>query len=323
MTGTHSRRRPFRFGVATHGARNGREWRDLARRVEGQGYATLLISDHANPQFAPIPALAFAAAATDTIRLGTQVLCNDFRNPVLLAKEVATLDVLSDGRFDWGMGAGWLPSDYEATGISFDPPGERVGRMIESVDIMRRLFGGETVDHSGRFYETKGAICSPPPLQSPHPRLLIGGADKRMMRFAGSMADIVSISPGFAARSFGDFPASMGVEEYKDRQIGWVREGAGERFSSVELSITVLPVRVLPDDGCGEAVVRQAAEEIGPTQGVTTDEALVSPHVLIGSVGQICDTLLERRERWGLSNWVFPSGLADSLALVVARLTGT
>lgn len=316
-------RRRLRFGVAAHSAPGAAAWRDLARKVEDLGFATLLLPDHANPQLAPIAGLTAAAGATTTLRVGTQVLCNDLRNPVVTAKEMATLDLLSDGRADWGMGAGWLTSDYDATGIPFDPPGTRVGRLIEAVHLIRALFSGEPVDHDGAHYRVHGIAGSPAPVQRPHPPLLVGGSHERLLRFAGAEADIVSISPSWSSRQFGPYPASIGVEESMDRQVGWVRsaaDGAGGRFERVELSLTVMPVAVTEGGAEGRAA---AAERIAPNVGLTPEQVLVSPHVLVGGIDQICDTVLARRDRWGLSNWVVPIGALDAFAPVVARLAGS
>ena len=314
--------RRLRFGVAAHSSPSGAAWRDLARKAETLGYATLLLPDHTNPQLAPLVGLAAAAAATTTLRVGTQVLCNDLRNPVVTAKELATLDLVSEGRVDWGMGAGWLTSDYEATGVSFDPPGIRVDRLIESVGVIKALFGGEPVDHDGTHYRVHGVSGTPAPVQRPHPPLIIGASHERLLRFAGAEADIVSISPSWSSRQFGPYEASIGVEESMDRQVGWVRAAATpvDRFEQVELSLTVMPVAVT--DGSREAQVA-ASERVGPHVGLTPDQVLVSPHALVGSIDQICETVLARRDRWGLSNWVVPVGAIDTFAPVVARLAGT
>ena len=298
-----------------HGADDAAAWTAVAREAEDLGYATLLVPDHVNPQLAPFGALALAASATTTLRIGTQVLNNEFRDPVITAKELATLDLISDGRLDWGMGAGWLPVDFAATGGEA-PPGERVDRLIEAVGLMKELFAGASVRHDGAHYRVEIDGATPAPVQRPHPPLLIGGAQQRLLTFAGRAADIVSISPGFAARRFGEFPPAMSVEENTDRQVAWVRAGAGGRFDEVELSVVAMPAKVTerPADD---------ADQVGPNLGLTGAEALRSVHVLLGSVEQICDTLHARRERWGISNVVVPWRFARSFAPVVARLAGT
>ncbi len=311
--------RPIRFGVAAHAASDAATWRALARRVEDQGFATLLLPDHANPQLAPVPGLVAAAAATTTLRVGTQVICNDLRNPVVTAKEIATLDLLSEGRCDWGMGAGWLPSDYEATGVPFDPPAVRLARLKESVRVIRALFTGDPVDHDGTHYRVHGVKGSPRPVQRPHPPLLIGGSRHHLLSFAGAEADIVSISPSWDARKIGPHEPSITVEEGMDRQIDSIRTGAGRAgrtIDDVELSLTAMPVLVTDDLDEGYA---QAAA----AHRLTVDEARRAPYVLVGSVEQIAETIQERRERWGLTNWVVPVARAGEMAPVVERLAGT
>lgn len=311
--------RRFRFAVNPHGAADGAAWTAVARKAEDLGYATLLVPDHLNQQLAPFSALAAAAAATTTLRIGTQVLCNELRPPVVAAKELATLDVLSGGRLDWGMGAGWLPDDFAALG--HEPrPAERVDRLVEAVGVMRALFSGEEVHHAGEHYRVDLARAQPVPVQRPHPPLLIGGAQRRLLTFAGREADIVSISPGLAARAFGPYEASMSVEANTDRQVGWVRAGAGaggvDRFGRVELSVVAMPAKVTDRP-------RETAEQVAPTLGLAPDEVLRSVHVLLGSVGEICETLQARRERWGISSIVIPWRFAEPFAPVVARLAGT
>jgi probable F420-dependent oxidoreductase len=307
---------PFRFGVAAHAVASAERWRDLARRAEDLGYATLILPDHLNPQLAPIPGLLAAALQTTTLRVAVQVLDVDHRNPVVAAKEVATLDLLSGGRCDWGMGAGWLHADYEATGIPFDPPGVRLSRLVEAVAVMKGLFAGGPVDHQGRHYTVRGAVGDPQPVQRPHPPLLVGGSRPRLLRFAGREADIVSISPSWDSRRIMGAEPSLTVEAAMDLQVGWIRDGAGDRFDRVELSHVAMPVEVTDDPGA-------AFERIAPNVGLTPDEARRSPHVLAGPVGAICDALVARRERWGLSNIVVPVGALEPFAPVVARLAGT
>lgn len=287
----------------------------MAKKAEDLGYSTLLVPDHLNPQFAPFTALTAAALATSTLRVGTQVLCNEFRHPVVTAKEVATLDVISGGRFEWGMGAGWLPDDFAATGID-TPKATRVAKLIEAVTVMKALFAGGEVDHVGTHYTVRTGAASPVPVQRPHPPLIIGGAKEQILTFAGAAADIVSISPGLRARAFGEYPAAISVEDNTTTQIDWVRSGAGDRFDDIELSIVAMPVRIT-------ARPRVAAEEVAPNFGLTPEEALRSVHVLLGSVEEICDLLEARRARWGISNIVVPGHFADAFAPVVARLAGT
>jgi probable F420-dependent oxidoreductase len=308
--------RPFRFAANPHGAPTAAAWRDLARRVEDLGYSALYLPDHVNPQLAPTAGLVAAAAATTTVRLGVQVLNNDLRHPVVAAKEVASLDVLSDGRAEWGMGAGWHPTDYDARGETMDPGSVRVERLAEAIGLMRGLFAGGEVDHAGAHYRVRLAAGTPAPVQRPHPPLLVGAAHERMLRLAGREADVVSISPAWDSRTFGGRPPSIDVEASLARQVGWVREAAGDRADAIELSVTAFPVRITdrPED---------VAAEVGPHVGLDGDQALASPHVLLGTVDGLCEELLARRERLGITHVVVPPGAIDAFAPVVARLAGT
>ncbi|MCB0978301.1 MAG: TIGR03621 family F420-dependent LLM class oxidoreductase [Acidimicrobiales bacterium] len=307
--------RPFRFGVNPHDAHDAKAWRSMARKAEDLGFSTFLVPDHLNPQFAPFTALAVAAEATSTLRIGTQVLCNELRHPVVAAKEIATLDVLSDGRVEWGMGAGWLPNDFAAIGTE-ELPSVRVDRLVESIDVMRALFAGDAVHHDGHHYRVDVDRAAPVPLQRPHPPLIVGAAQQRLLTYAGRVAQIVSISPGFAARAFGPYPASITVEENTTRQVGWIEAGAGARFADVELSVVAAPARITDRP-------EEVAEHAAPGLGITPEEVLRSVHVLAGSVEGVCETLVARRERWGISNIVIPWRFVDQFGPVVARLAGT
>lgn len=308
--------RPFRFAVNPHGAPTAAAWRELARKVEDLGFSALYLPDHVNPQLAPTAGLVAAAGATTTLRVGSQVLNNDLRHPVVAAKEVASLDVLSDGRAEWGMGAGWHPTDYDGIGAAMDPARVRVERLAEAIGLMRALFAGEPVDHTGAHYRVQLAAGTPRPVQRPHPPLLVGAAHQRMLRLAGREADTVSISPAWDSRTFGGRPPLIDVEASMDRQVAWVREAAGARAPDVELSTTVFPVRATDRP-------LAVATEVAPNLGLTPEQALASPHVLLGTVDGLCEALVARRERFGLSHVVVPPGAVDALAPVVARLAGT
>lgn len=308
----HPRR--FRFGIQSPHARSVDEWVARARRVEELGYATLLLHDHIGHQLAPLPALAVAAASTSTLRVGTLVLDNDFRHPLVLANEVATVDLLSGGRFEWGMGAGWFPPDYERSGIPFDPPGVRVGRLIEAVSLMKQTLTGDPVDAEGAHYQVKGHKGTPS-VQRPHPPLLVGGQGRRMLSFAAREADIVGIAPSLTTQSLFGQPPPHTPEQAVDEQVAWLREAAGDRFDDLELNVVALPATVVDDR---EAALKQLAEN------TNRDPAAVagSPHVILGSVDEICDQLEARRERWGISYYVVPPNALENFAPVVERLAG-
>ena len=304
----------FSFTLSAHRTATGDDWSNLARRAEDLGYTTLAIPDHRSNQFSPIPALAAAAAVTSTLRLATQVLCNGLRHPLLLADELATLDVLSDGRLEWGMGAGWLPDDFLPLDATFDDASLRIDRLTEAVTLMRQCFGGGPVSFDGRHYRAHRTQPALAAIQQPHPPLLIGGSQQRILRFGAQVADIVHLSPHPQSRRFGDTPASIGVTESMDRQVAWIRDAARDRDVAPRLAATALPALVTDD-------IADAATRLATPTGLTSDEVLVSPHVLIGSVGQICDALEFRRDRWSLCTWSIPQGALATFAPVIARLT--
>jgi len=284
--------------------------------VEDLGFATLVVPDHLGDQLSPVPALAVAAEATTTLRVGPLVACNDFRHPVVHAKELATLDVLSDGRVEWGMGAGWVAPEYETAGMSFDRAGVRVDRMQESVVLIKQLFGDHPVNHQGEHYRVSALDGQPKPIQVPHPPLLIGAAALRMLTFAAREANTIGVAPSLTARRVGDTPASETVEAAADRQVRLVKAAANERFDQVELSMVAFPTIVTDRR-------EERAAEWGEFLGLEPSQVLASPHVLIGTIDQLCDSLIERRERWGVSYWVLPAMAVDAIAPVVARLAAS
>jgi len=309
--------RPFRFGVNVRTAASQAEWADKARKVEALGYAVLLVPDHLAELLAPLPALAAAAAATTRLRVGTAVLNNDFRHPALLAREAATLDLLSDGRLELGLGAGHMQSEYEQAGLAFDPGATRVERLGEAVVILKRLLEGESVTFAGRHYRVTGHSIHPRPVQRPRPPVFIGGNAPRLLTLAAREADIVGLT-GIAFRHGGKEPD---VSDFRaavvDERVRLVRETAADRFDRLELTALVQRV-VVTDDR------RKAAEELGTGRWarLTPDEILASPYALVGTVDQMVDDLRARRERWGISYVMTHEPFMDALAPVVARLAG-
>jgi probable F420-dependent oxidoreductase len=308
----HARR--FRFGVTAQGAASGAEWTAFSRKVEDLGFTTLLVADHLGDQLAPVTALAAAVEATTELRVGLLVACNDFRHPVIHAKELATLDVLSGGRAEWGVGAGWLAPEYKAAGLPFDPGPVRVERMQEAVAVMKALFADGVATHQGGHYTVTNLDGRPKPLQRPHPPLLIGGARERILRFAAREADIVGVAPtpsiDRSGASRGEAPAWAA-----DRQLGWLRDAAGDRFDDLEINMVAFPV-VVTDDR------EQRAAKLADRMNLAPAAVLMAPHVWLGTVAQICDALEDRRARWGVSYWVVPATALDAVAPVVARLAG-
>lgn len=306
--------RPFRFGTGVFEATSAAEWGDKARHVEALGYDTLLIPDHFDPNlFAAVPALTAAALATSTLRVGTFVFDNDFRHPAMLAKETATLDVLSDGRLEVGIGAGWKKEEYDQVGIPFDPPGVRVSRMEEAVHVVKGLWAEGPFSFSGQHYTITGLDNGPKPLQRPHPPIFIGAGGKRLLSFAAREADIIGILAQALPGGGLDIPGD--TEERLAEKVGWVREAAGERFAQLELSILFWGLAVTDDQRAG-------AEELAGTRQMTPEQILASPYYLIGSVDTIVERLQVLRELYGVSYFtVFPRDM-EAFAPVVARLAG-
>jgi probable F420-dependent oxidoreductase len=302
--------------VQEHRAPNAKAWREKARLVETLGYKTLYLPDHFGDQLSPIAALMSAADATTTLRVGSLVFDNDYRHPVVLAKEAATLDLLSEGRVDFGLGAGWQVSDYEQTGIPFDPPGLRIERMAEALQIIKSFFAGGSVSFTGKHYKVDAVEAAPVPVQKPHPPIVLGGGGKRMLHLAGREADIVSINFNLSEGRVNRNLVRTGLAEATDEKVAWIREGAGDRFAAIELSVTVFVANVTDDrDTVAGALAAGLRSE--------PDEMLHTPHFLIGTVEQIIEDLQARRERFGISYVVVPDEAAISLAPVVERLTGT
>lgn len=303
--------RPFRFGVQLRAAATGGDWADLARRVSDLGYSTLTVPDHFGEQFAPVPALAVAATAAPGLRVGAFVFGNDYKHPVVLAKEMATLDLLTGGRVDVGLGAGWAEAEYVQAGIPFDAAPVRVGRLEESFEIVARLLeAAGPVTFRGRHYDIRDLTGYPAPVQKPRPPIMVGGAKPRVLRLAGRRADIVSFNLDLT-----DLTANT-VDALTSR-VGWVRDAAGDRFSDIELNLTAVRA-VVTDD------VESGAERAGGWLGLTPAQVLASPNFLVGPAGAVAEELLALRERCGIS-YVIVSGEAsmDALAPVVERLAGS
>lgn len=307
--------RPFRFAVQATGAESGRAWRDWCRKAEDLGYSAVAVPDHFGDQWAPVVALTAAADATERLRLLTGVLDNDFRHPVVLAREAATLDLVSEGRLELGIGAGWLPTDYETSGIPFDRPGVRIDRLAEALEVMKALWTDGACTFSGRHYQVRGAQGAPTPYTLPHPPILIGGGGRRVLTLAARHADIVGFNTNLASGEVGVAAAAAASPERFLERVAWVREAAGERFDDLELHCQTFLCQILPNR-------RQMAEAAAPLFGLDPDEALEVPLVLAGTVEEVCDDLLRRREELGFTYWTVPGDVLDDFAPVVQRLAG-
>ena len=312
--------RPFRFLAEAVEVVEGRRLADTARRAESMGYAGLVFTDHLLDQLAPIPAMATAAAATTRLRVGTFVLNNDLRHPAVLAQDLATLDVLSGGRLDIGIGAGWNEPEYRAIGLSFESIGTRVGRLAESVAVLKGAFAGEPFTYRGQHYAIEALDGRPVPVQRPHPPLLIGGGGRRILTLAGREADVIGLAPRILPSGRSD-PRSLTVEATAEK-IGWVREAAGDRFESLELNAYPSVSRIIVTDHARrEAGVLADRLRARTGVGITVDELLDSPHVFIASIEGFVAKFRELRERLGITS--FMVGGVDELAPVVERLAGS
>ncbi len=315
---------PFRFGIFLSNAADPAEWRRLARKAEDLGYAVLLVPDHVVTPFSPSAALLAAADATTHLRVGGFVFNNDFRHPVFLAKEAATLDVLSGGRFELGVGAGWNGTEYARAGIPFQPHSVRVERMVEGLHIIKGLFGQEPVTFAGRHYQVQELHGLPKPVQRPYPPITIGGGGKKMLSIAAQEADVVSLAPRVRADGRPD-PESY-TRASTAQKIGWIREAAGPRFEALELNVYLLAPVIITSDRQAAAREMVAERRGGAPRSTLTEELVLdSPHFLVGSVEQIVDELVAQRDELGIS--YVAVGRAgevdmDSFAPVVARLAG-
>lgn len=310
---------PFRFGVINEQMKEPAAWFDHVRRIEALGYATLLLRDHFVPdffgdQYAPLPALMAAAGVTTTLRLGTMVIDNDYRHPVLLAKEAATLDLLSGGRFELGIGAGWLRTEYEQAGLPFDRAGVRIDRLEEAIKVLKGLWSEQPCTARGQHYQVTAVNGAPKPQQRPHPPLLIGGGKERMLNLAGREADIVGILTSDVSRGTLVSDVNERTPAAVQQKIEWIRQGAGARFDQIELSL--IPTVLVTDDR------RSATTAFIHQQGwpVTVEEVWQMPSVLIGSPAQIAADIQARRELYGFSYYVVADGDMESFAPVVAQL---
>jgi probable F420-dependent oxidoreductase len=319
----------FRFGVQSYHAVDAADWRRQARRAEELGYSAFHLADHVigpgtaltptnHPvqDVAAVPAMAVAAEATSTIRIGCRVFCCDYRNPVMFAKELATLDMFSGGRLEIGLGAGWLQNEYEAMGVPFLPAARRIDRLEETVTLLRASFGDGELDVRGDHVHAVGFEAVPKPTQRPCPPIMIGGGSRRVLGIAGREADIVSVNFDNSAGRIGPEGVGSGTADGTAEKIDWIRLGAGSRFEDIELEIGAY-FTVVTDQ-------RQATlERMAPMFGLRATAFGEHPHALVGSVESICEQLRERRERYGISYVTVGSPNLDAFAPVVAALAGT
>jgi probable F420-dependent oxidoreductase len=317
--GILTRMRPFRFLADVHEIVTGRELADRARRAEQLGYHTLVLPDHLIGQLSPVVAMATVAAATSTLRVAAFVLNNDLRHPAVLAQDLASIDVLSEGRLDIAIGAGWNKPEYEAIGLRFDPTPVRQARLAESITVLKGLFSGAPFSFTGEHYTITDYAAEPVPVQRPHPPFFIGGGGRRTLTLAGREADVVGLAPRILANSTVD-AASLTLAAAREK-IDWVRAAAGERSEALEFNIypSTWPVTVT-DDLHGEA--RRVVDHLRSRTGVelTEDEVIDSPHLFIGSVDRLVEKFLQLREELGITSIML--GEIDELLPVLERLSG-
>jgi probable F420-dependent oxidoreductase len=312
--------RPFRFLADAFDAASARELGERARAAEAMGLTAFVLPDHLVPQLAPIPYLATIAALTERLRISAFVHNNDLRHPAVLAQELATLDVLSGGRLDVAIGAGWNEPEYRAIGLPFDPIRVRQARLAEAIAVLKGCFGEGAFSFAGEHYTITDYDAYPKPIQQPHPPIFIGGGGRATLTLAAREANIVGLAPRILSGQRPD-PRSI-TWAATEEKIGWVREAAGERFDDLEFNVypTQWPI-VVTDDLRGEA--RRFIESMAGRTGIelTEQEVIDSPHVYIGSIDRFVEKFSELRERLGINSFLV--GGLDELGPVVERLAGT
>ncbi|MBM7368203.1 LLM class F420-dependent oxidoreductase [Gordonia hydrophobica] len=320
--------RKFRFGAGGEGNKDeggARKFVKLAQTAEEYGYDTFAIPDHLGNQVGPLAALGALSQATSTIRLATSVLANGFRHPAILAKEATTIDVLSKGRLELGIGSGWMKEEFDKAGIHFGTPGERIRRLDEALTILDRLMRGETVDYDGEFYQINALEGSPRPRQGPRPPIAVGGGGPKMLALAAKHADIISVATG-TTRDGKLRLSDMTLEKTIER-VDRIREAAGDRFDDIELNWTIATIVITDDREATAQMALNALEQGYPPNiardvELTVDDILSSPYLAFGSFEEIADQIREVRRRTTMSYvGVFPTQM-DAFAPVIPLLRG-
>jgi len=285
---------PFRFGLQTHGPIEGMSWTDTAKFAEQQGYSSLLVPDHFHGQYGPMTALAAAAAVTTELKVGALVFGNDYRHPIMLAKEMATLDHIAEGRVEFGIGAGWMRTDYDQTGMTYDRPGLRIERMVESLQIIKRCWQEGSFDFAGEHYQIDGYDGLPLPYTPGGPPVIIGGGGPRMLGVAAEHADIVAITANLRAGEVGADAISDSMPEAYDAKLARVGEVLGDRLDDTEINSLAMNTTITDDrDG--------ALEFFAGMFGAPKEHVAQTPALIVGAVDEIVETLQERRDRWGFN----------------------
>jgi len=307
--------RPFRFGVQSSSAKTRADWLDIARRTEDQGYSCLTMPDHYDEQLAPVPALMTAANVTTTLRIGALVWDNDYKHPAVLAKELATMDVLCDGRLELGIGAGWMISDYEQMGMPYDSAKIRIDRFVEGIKVIKGAMAQGPFSFSGEHYTITGYNGTPKPIQAPCPPILIGGGGKRVLSIAAREADIIGINATMSAGVVGADTFLTMTAAAVDEKVDIVRVAAGARLADIEMNVRAFLVNIT-DDAAG------AAADIAAMIGVEPRMVEETPFALVGPPSKLIEDLIAGRERWGLSYIIVGDDQIDAFAPVVSALNG-
>ncbi len=318
--------KPFRFGVQSFNAETGDEWASQAQQAEALGYSAFHLADHilgegpaltrANhpvQNLAAIPAMAYAAAVTSTIKIGCRVFCIDYHNPVVLIKSAMTIDKLSNGRLEFGLGAGWIKEEYAALGLTMDEPATRIDRLADVLEGVKAFRGDGMANVSNKTIQWQDFAGDPKPV-GPAP-IMIGGGSPRILRLAGREADIVSLNFNNRSGMIGPDGVQLSSEAETQKKVGWIREGAGDRFDELEIEIGAYFTFVMDDPS---PVLGQFAQMFG----LSEEDMQRIPHALFGSVDAICDELERRRELHGISYITVGKDNMESFAPVVERLNG-
>ena len=322
--------RPFRFAIQGFSSTSLKDWAELARKVEGSGFSTLHVADHyLGPgsmiegtghrvqQMALIPALTAAALSTTTLRVGSRMACTSYHLPTILTKELATIDLLSEGRLEVGLGAGWLAKEYEALGIPFESAGTRLEVLRETAEFMKLAFAAEAeVDYHGQYVESYGYVPVPASVQRPHPPIMIGGGAPKILGIAGRLADIVSVNFNNSGGVVGAGSISSSTEAETAKKIQWIKDGAGDRFDEIELETATYFISI-------EGRSQITADAVMQRTGMGLEELKRFPHAAVGSVDEVVDELQRRREEYGFSYVTVGDAHLDAFLPVVERLAGT
>lgn len=310
----NSQQRPFSFAAMMRNAESGAEFLDRARQIEQYGYTTVAMVDHFNPTYSPTPGLTAVAVAAPSLRVLATVYDNDFRNPVLLAKEIATMDQISGGRVDFGLGAGWHKVDYDQSGIQYDRPGVRISRMEEALKVFKGAWSGEEFNFEGEHYSVKNHTGYPLPAQQPHPPIYIGGGGQRILGIAGREANIIGVHVRFGPDGALDSADTIRAE--MEKKIGWIKDGAGDRFDDIELALLVFAARVVDSDDDKRAEIQSIAD----ANEMPFEAVDASPYFLVGSEDELVEQIQGLRNTFGISHFTVTPGDVDGFASVVQRL---